>query len=132
MTPHERLFDFNYHKELLKIAEGDLESAKSLNKSKQGRLENIFFLAEQAIEKALKAVLCHQKKPVPFSHDLGLLVGLLNTTPGIPFSRELPDLTQHATVRRYEEGNYQPTLQECEGILTISQEVLDWAKRICK
>ena len=132
MGPNERLFDPQYSKELLRIAEGDLKSSVALNKSKEGRLENIFFLSEQTIEKSLKAVLCFYKLPIPFSHDLGLILGMLSTKTTPPHAKDIPALTQHATIRRYEEGSYTPTKEECDGIVLLAENILKWAQGICR
>ena len=56
MTQNQkRLFNKEYAKELLRIAQGDGESASALFKAKVGRPENIVFLAQQSVEKSIKA-----------------------------------------------------------------------------
>lgn len=73
----KQLFPKEYSKELLKIAQGDLESAVGLSKLNTGRPENIIFLAQQSVEKYIKAVLVHIQIAFPTVHDLGILVALL-------------------------------------------------------
>jgi|GEM_PF-4425948 len=51
-------FTKSYAHELLRIAKQDLDSAQFLSKQKSLRVENVFLLAQQALEKSLKAVLC--------------------------------------------------------------------------
>lgn len=59
VTPKKaQIYKPEYGKELLRIAEGDLASASALHETKKGRKENVGYLAQQSIEKALKAVLC--------------------------------------------------------------------------
>ena len=63
--------------ELFRIAKGDLASAKELaSVSKEGRLENVVYLAQQSVEKALKATLNHLRIAFPLVHELGTLVAL--------------------------------------------------------
>ncbi len=63
MSPskQERIFKKEYAQELIKIANGDLGSAKILFQhfsDESSRAENTFFFCQQAIQKCLKAVLC--------------------------------------------------------------------------
>lgn len=53
----EQKFKKEYAFELLKIAEGDLETTKVLLSASIGRKENVCFNAQQVIEKSLKAIL---------------------------------------------------------------------------
>lgn len=76
MSPSKQEIRFNveYAAELLRIAEGDYATARVLKDAQGIRIENAFYMAQQAIEKALKAVLIVLKQPVPMVHDLGILV----------------------------------------------------------
>jgi HEPN domain-containing protein len=71
------IFKKEYATELLRIAEEDLETARVLAKAKIKRKENTFFHAEQAIEKSLKAVLCHLQIAVPLTHELSIILDRL-------------------------------------------------------
>jgi len=104
MSPKGILYHVDYAKELLQIAEGDLASARGLAKLKEGRPENICFLAQQAAEKAMKAVLCHHRKEIIHTHDLEALAMMLPTGLEVPHEQGLGSLTQYALLRRYEEG----------------------------
>lgn len=54
MTPkRERVFKKSYARELVGIAEGDLESAKVLVEANRGRPENICYHAEKIAEDVL-------------------------------------------------------------------------------
>lgn len=131
MTPRnaqEKKFPKIYAQELLKIAEGDWNTAKALRGCKNIRIENIFYHAEQAIEKSLKAVLCHLEEPVPLVHELGALVAKFPQEMDLPFGYELDQLSQFATIRRYEEGKVELTTQEQDAVLKVSLEILDWAR----
>jgi HEPN domain-containing protein len=131
MTPksQERLFKREYAQVLLRIAEGDYESAKALAGTGKGRPENICYLAQQAIEKTLKAVLCWRRVPVPLVHDIGVLVAKLPQNVEPPQGYDLSVLTAYATVRRYEEGFADLTPREIRAVLDTAEQVLEWAKK---
>lgn len=78
MTRNQKhLFKKDYAQELLIIAKGDLDSAIELSKATSGRPENTVFLAQQSVEKSIKAVLVHLQIAFPLVHDLGILIALL-------------------------------------------------------
>ena len=125
----KRKFKKEYGKELLRIAEGDLESAKGLHKIKVGRTENVLFLAEQAIEKALKAVLCWREIPTPIVHDLGIILENFPEPIVVPDAENMLDLGQFATIRRYEEGVAQFTTEEIADVIALAEKTVLWASR---
>jgi HEPN domain-containing protein len=137
MTPskQERVFKPEYSDELLKIAVGDLGSAEVLLKNfcaENSRAENIFFLAQQSIEKSLKAVLCALQLPVPLVHELGVLVSKLPASANPPFGYELTALSEFAAVRRYEEGALVLTHEEAVDVVKQARIVYAWAESIVK
>ena len=132
MGPKKRKFNKPYAKELLGIAKGDFASAEALTKAKAGRPENALYHIQQACEKALKAIYVSLGKEVTLIHDLGLLIGGLDSSIPIPHQEEVLSLTEYATIRRYEEGNYnldftedvEPYLAVCQDILRIASETI--------
>lgn len=132
MTPRktERLFAPGYAAELLRIAEGDLATAQFLLGGFDNaiRQENLFYMAQQAIEKALKAALCHSGKPVPLVHEIGALIAKLPQEAQPPFGYELGQLNEFASSRRYEEGRLVLTKEEAQDVLVTTRAVLDWAR----
>lgn len=130
--PQEQLFEKQYCHELLKIALGDLESAEVLKESPKGRKENICFLAQQCIEKSLKAVLVAKQVPFPLVHDAGILVAKMPEGLSPPLGYDLAVLTSFATVRRYEEGRIQLTKQAIDSAVDSARKVWQWAKEQCK
>ena len=128
----ERKFKPEYARELLSIAKGDVESAKGLFKVKMGRTENIFFLAEQAIEKSLKAALCWKGQAIPMIHDLGIIIAQFPKSILVPRSEDMLDLSQFATIRRYEEGQAEFTDEEITGALDLAEATLKWAAGLLK
>lgn len=130
MGPKSKKFNPAYAKSLLKIAEGDLESAKILAKSKKGRPENIFFIAQQSIEKSLKAVLVHFKKNVPLTHDLEAIISILPEKISTPLSHDsIEGLSEFATVRRYEEGYLEITQEEIKAAIQAADRFFKWAEQ---
>lgn len=130
MSPQEKLFKKSYAKILLDIADGDLQSAQVLRKASRGRRENICFLAQQAIEKALKAVLIWHQVAFPLVHDAGILVAKMPSGILPPEGYDLSLLTQYATVRRYEEGAIEITEADLDAILKVAESVFTWARQI--
>lgn len=127
----KKLFKKEYAKELLRIAKGDLESAKLLSKHiSSGRPENIVFLAQQAAEKAIKAVLIHLQISFPLVHDMGILIALLPQDKMPPGGFALTELNPYASIRRYEEGPLPLSKDEIEVSLQASEDVAVWAEEI--
>ncbi len=131
MTPFQKQFTKEYAKELLRVAQGDLRTAKVLVDHPGGRTENTFFLIQQSLEKAFKAVICHHGLPVPLTHDLGALLAMLpNQISTPPESKALVAFTEFASIRRYEEGKYVYLPEEISNAYRIGEAVLNWASGI--
>ena len=125
----DKLFHREYAKVLWQIAEGDLESAEVMAQNlNKGRRENICFAAQQCIEKSFKAVLCSQQKPVPMTHSIEVLLDRLQLAAPVG-AESLIELTDYATVRRYEEGSEIITAEDVQAIITAARGVLIWAKQ---
>ena len=137
MSPknQERTFPPAYSAELMRIAQADHDSASFLLtglSSKRVRPENIAYLFQQAIEKALKAVLCAIGRPVPLVHDLGVLIAKIPDTLDPDFGYELSGLDEYATIRRYEEGRMVLSSEELHDIAELSARVLRWCTQIAE
>ena len=127
MTPKkERLFRPEYAQELLRIAAGDLDSAKVLLVAKKGRLENIGYHAAQCIEKSLKAMLVLLKKPVPLTHDLGSITERVSQYVPFDIQADLTMFTEYVTTRRYEESEMILETDDLEAAIAIASQVLEW------
>jgi HEPN domain-containing protein len=126
----ERKFLPSYAFELLRIAASDLESAEILQASKKGRKENIFYHIQQSCEKSLKAALVSLELPVPLILDLAALVAKLPDSVERPFGYELGELTQFATIRRYEEGEMILTAEEAAQGILLAKTILAWSMKI--
>ena len=131
MTPLKKKFSKRYAKELFSVAEGDLRTAKVLVDHPEGRTENTFFMIQQVVEKAIKAVLCHCGIAVPLSHDLaGLMASLPDAVKPPPSPQVLLTLTEFASIRRYEEGAYEYSAEEIHSAYQAATNVLHWAQKI--
>ena len=94
-------------------------------------LEDALFDAQQAAEKAIKAVFVARKESFPYSHDLGRLLELLKIG-GVKIPKYLgksPDLTKYAGVSRYPEMADPVPLREYRRLLRIAESVVAWAER---
>jgi HEPN domain-containing protein len=124
----EKRFAKNYARELMSVSLLDLASAKDLRRAGTKRVENILLLAQQSLEKALKAVLCWNDRPIPFLHDIGILVTLVTAIEPPPFAYTLNELTEFAAIRRYHEGLEEFTSEEIDEILARVEEGVEWCR----
>lgn len=127
----EQKFKKEYAFELLKIAEGDLETTKALLAASIGRKENVCFNAQQVIEKSIKAVLCFLELPVPFTHNLDILIDRLPKELNLKDTENINELTEYATIRRYEEGTFELDSEDLKKAFELAEITLKWAQKIC-
>lgn len=137
MSPkqQERRFDPSYAQTLLDIADGDFRTAEFTARGFQDgkvRIENVFFLYQQAMEKALKAALCYLGIPVPLVHDLGALLAKLPGDKQPDAGYEITQFNDFAGVRRYEEGTiiYEP--EDLSDAHELTGRILTWAASIIR
>ncbi len=94
------------------------------------RQEMVCFHAQQAAEKAMKAVLVARKIPFPFTHDLDLLVARL-TQAGIPLTDALADagrLTPYAVEARYPGVFGAVSRDAAAAALNVATAIVAWAR----
>ena len=93
--------------------------------------EDACFHAQQCAEKALKALLVHEKKPFPRTHVLEYLLDLLKEA-GVAVPPEIDEvfqLTQYAVETPYP-GEWQPVSpEEARAALETAGRVLGWVER---
>lgn len=95
----------------------------------QGALyEHLCFHAQQAAEKALKAVLINEKIDFPFTHSIQSLLDLLPDALCADANiHDAVDLTPYAVATRYP-GEYEPVSEEeHREAIRIAQAIVDWA-----
>ncbi len=132
MSPSSQKYKKEYAFELVKIARGDLISAIELSKSNLGRTENVIYLAQQSIEKSIKAVICFIGQPIVHTHDLDVLTHSLPANQKPPESHRLGALNQYATIRRYEEGYEVLTSEDIKLVIDLGNKILMWAEALIK
>lgn len=118
----------SYAAVLLRIADEDFETLKIIFHAKGGRRENICFIAQQVAEKCLKALLVDAGVPVPFTHNIELLLSKLEPHSLPPAAASLDALTEYATIRRYEEGYAELDDADLEAAFESARSTLEFCK----
>ena len=116
----------------LRHAWSDLELARTPRNSKI-LLEDLCFHAQQATEKALKAVLVLKSVPFLRTHNIRTLMDLLPEDLNLPEeAKGAPILTDYAVLARYP-GDLEPvTEEEYLEAVRIAETVVRWAEKIVK
>jgi len=112
-------------------AKGNLALAKT-KKPAEAFWEDLCFDAQQAAEKALKAVLLYHGIEFAYVHDLEVLLTTLDEN-GVDTPeavRESALLTEYAVDARYPGGKEPVTEQEYHTAVHIAEEVVLWADSI--
>ena len=116
---------------LLRKAGEDLYAATCLAKDPAVSLWTAGFHAQQAVEKALKAVLMRREVRYPFTHDIAALVKIVRQAglPLPPGPDDLPYLTPFGTLFRYEDEEWGlPGSLDIARLLTLAQTTVAWAR----
>lgn len=128
MRPPER-FPPDDPREWVNRARSNLALAKS--SIPEAYLEDLCFEAQQAAEKAIKAVLIRRHIEFPYVHDLARLLSLLEEQ-----GEELPEvvrkaeeLTRYALVTRYPGVARPVSEQEYAEAVAIAEAVVQWAEK---
>jgi HEPN domain-containing protein len=111
--------------EWLRYAEDDLVlAAAGLTRRRIFQPRQVCFNAQQAAEKAIKALLVADQITFKFSHDLELLAGLLLSTRVVSVEvADLASLGQWATATRYP-GDDEPTWADAVRAVEVADAVL--------
>jgi HEPN domain-containing protein len=129
--PSER-FPPDDPREWLNRARSNLAKARSASGAPEVYLEDICFDAQQAAEKAIKAILIHLGVRFPYVHDLAQLLALVDRAgESIPESvRYAAGLSGYAVETRYPGLSEPVTWQEYEEAVAVAEEVIRWAQAI--
>ena len=114
---------------LLRKAEADLAATRALAADADPHDEAIGFHAQQAVEKALKAVLAFSQVPNPRTHDLTYLVELLDSH-GIEVPAALAEpewLSPWAVTTRYDDLD--DTLDR-HAAISAADSAIAWAQTL--
>lgn len=127
MNPPER-FPPDDPREWMNRARSNLALAK--NRIPEAYLEDLCFEAQQAAEKAIKAVLITRGIEFPYVHDLNRLLALLEEAGEIipETIRKAESLTTYAITTRYPSAGNPISLQEYREALEIAEAVSQWAE----
>ncbi len=114
----------------IRRAWSDLELARTPRKTKI-LFEDLCFHAQQATEKALKAVLVFKSVPFMRTHNIRTLMDLLPKDLPVPEeAKEAPILTDYAVLTRYPVSLEPVTEQEYREAVRIAEAVVQWAEKI--
>ena len=115
----------------LKRAKSNLARAKQ-NRTDEILYEDLCFDAQQATEKALKALLLHKKISFRFVHDIGELLATLEKHQiVVPLSiKAAAILTTYAVETRYPGPFEQVTLEELNEAVLIAEQVVQWVEQL--
>lgn len=106
----------------------DLQAARLMHEAGD-RIEPwiAVFHAQQAAEKALKAMLVIEQIPFPKSHDLERIRGLLPSTGGLPPATEMAVLSQVALASRYPDVGLgqEPDREDAVSAIDLAGRVVD-------
>jgi HEPN domain-containing protein len=129
--PHEGHFPGS-PADWLRYAYSDLELARVRRPSKV-LFEGLCFHAQQAAEKALKAILIAKSVPPPKTHNIRTLLDLLPQELIVP--EEIEDaasLTDYAVTSRYP-GDFESVDEaEYKQAIQLAETVVLWAERIIR
>ena len=116
-------------------AEWRQRAKSNLARAKQPKPAEVFwedycFDAQQAAEKAVKAVLTVRGIDFPKSHDIAELLLLLAPADVSDDLWSAERLTQYAVVTRYPGRKPPVSEEECGQAVTLAEQVVRWAERI--
>ena len=127
--PHEGHFPGS-PADWLSYARSDLELAR-VGRPAKVLFEGLCFHAQQAVEKALKAVLIAKGIPASKTHNIRTLLDLL--PPDIILPKEVEDaasLTDYAVIIRYPGDFESVDEEEYKQAVQFAETVVLWAERI--
>lgn len=112
-------------------AKGNLARAKQA-KPKEAFWEDLCFDAQQATEKAIKAVLTRRQIDFPKTHDIRELLTLLSTSGEVVPEAiwEAINLTDYAVETRYPGPAEPVTRKEYREAVAVAGKVVKWAGKI--
>jgi HEPN domain-containing protein len=128
----DRRFPSDDPREWLNRAHSNLARAREGFSIPGVYLEDLCFDAQQAAEKAIKAILIHLNIPFAYVHDLALLLAAVEQAGQEvpPAIRQAARLTRYAVATRYPGLSEPVTREEYEEAVNIAEEVVRWAQEM--
>lgn len=115
----------------LRHAASDIHFAKLGLADPDVMRNQVAFHAQQAAEKALKAVLVERSLRFPRTHDLAALVEMIQLAGlSLPASMQVEALTPFAVETRYPGAFAQVTTAEADAAIRSAEAVFEWASQI--
>ena len=126
----DRLSKWGHPKDWLRYAVSDLNAAKT-SAVDQVMNNTLCYLAQQAIEKALKAVILYHRIEIIKTHVIADLIDVLPNDVVLPeFLTEAKAMTKYAIVTRYP-GDYEFISDEAgKKAIDVAEKVVNWVKEI--
>jgi len=114
--------------EWLNRARSNLAMAKCAANTPDVFFEDLCFNCQQAVEKALKALLVHAKISAPRTHDIAELLTQVQKAGFDPSSKilEAAKLTGYSVASRYPGLDEPITIEEFREALSIAECVIEW------
>jgi HEPN domain-containing protein len=110
----------------LGYALGDLATAASNRKDSSVPNRNAAYMAQQATEKAIRAVILLENEPFEMVHDIDVLAGQAPTDFPMPVSSEdLAWLSELETAARYPDDFDVITVDDTDRAIDISRSIID-------
>lgn len=113
------------YRQWLAFAERDMRAAKELEDAAEGHTEAVVYWAQQAAEKALKALLVFEGSLVPRTHDLAVLRAL-----SCAYAEHGPDRVDLALLTRQAAGSRYPDMHvplddtDARRALTLAETII--------
>lgn len=118
--------------EWMRKGENDLKTARLVLAAEDGPLDTVCFHAQQLAEKALKALLTHQKIRFSKTHSLQLLLDLLAVADLEQYRGACIILSGYAIEARYPGDCTDPEREEAEDAVKMASEIFEAISRILK
>ncbi|MGH9446229.1 MAG: HEPN domain-containing protein [Terriglobia bacterium] len=114
----------------LKKAENDIVTARQTLSLPDGPTDTVAFHAQQAAEKALKALLTFQGVEFPKIHDLVRLVDLAapHSSAVSRYREDLAEITNYAVQARYPDEFVEPARDDAAKSLHVAMEIVKIVK----
>ncbi len=131
MSPDQ---DPSHPRSWLRRARSNLVRSRLLAGQPEGLYEDLCFDAQQAVEKALKAVLVQRGVGVPKTHALAELLTRVENS-GIEVPAEIQEatlLTPYAVEARYPGIWEEVTLADHEEAVRVAERVVAWAETVTR
>jgi HEPN domain-containing protein len=119
-------------REWLNRAKSNLARARDVPNNPEIYMEDLCFDAQQAAEKAIKAVMLHLDIDFPYVHNLTKLLTLVKQAGQdiSPSLERVANLSSYAVETRYPSFSEPVTQQEYEESVLLAEQIIHWHKKL--